>query len=250
MPFTFSHPAAVLPLTYLPKRWYSLTALVIGSTTPDFEYFLRMRGYSEYSHTWFGVFWFDLPLGLFLAFVFHEIVRNKLIDNLPVILKERVYGFKHFEWTTHFKKYPVTVIFSMLIGIASHLLWDGLTHQRGIFVRHIGSLGEIVEIAGGTIPIYHLLQHVSTVIGGIAILYAFLQWPKTRLAEQHSIFRYWFFISLIAIVVITARFAVGTGNYDLGDKICVIISGFLAGMMLMSFLKISNKSNIAIQEGS
>ncbi|WCM42921.1 DUF4184 family protein [Flavobacterium sp. CBA20B-1] len=23
MPFTFSHPAIILPLTYLPKRWFS-----------------------------------------------------------------------------------------------------------------------------------------------------------------------------------------------------------------------------------
>ncbi|WP_113654854.1 DUF4184 family protein, partial [Pedobacter namyangjuensis] len=30
MPFTFSHPAIVLPLTYLPKKWFSLTGLVIG----------------------------------------------------------------------------------------------------------------------------------------------------------------------------------------------------------------------------
>ena len=27
MPFTFSHPAIVLPLTYLPKQWVSLTGL-------------------------------------------------------------------------------------------------------------------------------------------------------------------------------------------------------------------------------
>jgi hypothetical protein len=42
MPFTFAHPAIVLPLKHLPKRWYSLTGLIIGSMTPDFEYFIRM----------------------------------------------------------------------------------------------------------------------------------------------------------------------------------------------------------------
>ena len=41
MPFTFSHPAAVLPLRLLPRHWFSLTGLVIGSMVPDFEYFLR-----------------------------------------------------------------------------------------------------------------------------------------------------------------------------------------------------------------
>jgi hypothetical protein len=242
MPFTFSHPAAVLPLTYLPKRSYSLTGLVIGSTTPDFEYFLRMRGFSEYSHTWTGVFWFDLPLGIFLTFIFHEVVRNKLIDNLPAIIKERICGFKEFQWTTHFRKNVVVIIVSLLVGIASHILWDGLTHQRGIFVEHIGSLGKTVEITGRTIPVYHILQHASTVIGGIAILYAFLQWPKSTVITQHSIFRYWLFVSLIALIIIITRFEVGKGSYDLGDKICVILSGFLIGIVSMSFLKISNHS--------
>ncbi|WP_220463965.1 DUF4184 family protein [Adhaeribacter radiodurans] len=41
MPFTFSHPAIVLPLTLLLRKWYSLTGLVIGSLTPDFEYFYQ-----------------------------------------------------------------------------------------------------------------------------------------------------------------------------------------------------------------
>lgn len=27
MPFTFSHPAIVLPLTFLPRQWFSLTGL-------------------------------------------------------------------------------------------------------------------------------------------------------------------------------------------------------------------------------
>ena len=57
MPFTFSHPALILPLKYFPNKWFSLTGLVIGSLTPDFEYFLRMRIKSVYSHTLEGIFW-------------------------------------------------------------------------------------------------------------------------------------------------------------------------------------------------
>lgn len=30
MSFTFSHPAIVLPLTFLPRQWFSLTGLVIA----------------------------------------------------------------------------------------------------------------------------------------------------------------------------------------------------------------------------
>ncbi len=89
MPFTFSHPAIVLPLNYLPKKWFSLTGLVIGSLTPDFEYFIRMKIKSEYSHTLEGLFWFDLPLGVLLAFIFHNIVRNNFYNNLPLFFKSR-----------------------------------------------------------------------------------------------------------------------------------------------------------------
>ncbi len=51
MPFTFSHPAIILPLKYLPQNWFSLTGLIIGSLTRDFEYFIRMKVRSNYSHT-------------------------------------------------------------------------------------------------------------------------------------------------------------------------------------------------------
>lgn len=104
MPFTFSHPAIILPLTYLPKKWFSLTGLVIGSLTPDFEYFIRMRIKSDYSHTIEGLFWFDLPLGLLIAFIFHNIVRDSLFDNLPTFLNSRISKFKQLKWNEHFKK--------------------------------------------------------------------------------------------------------------------------------------------------
>jgi hypothetical protein len=42
MPFTFAHPAAVLPLRrFCPDRlvW---SALVIGTVSPDLEYFVRL----------------------------------------------------------------------------------------------------------------------------------------------------------------------------------------------------------------
>ena len=39
MPFTFSHPAIVLPLTFLRRQWFSLTGLAVGSLTRDVKYF-------------------------------------------------------------------------------------------------------------------------------------------------------------------------------------------------------------------
>ncbi|MSQ59664.1 MAG: DUF4184 family protein [Betaproteobacteria bacterium] len=40
MPFTIAHPAAALPLLRPLRGFGVLSALVIGSMTPDFPYFL------------------------------------------------------------------------------------------------------------------------------------------------------------------------------------------------------------------
>ena len=50
MPFTFAHPAIVLPFYKKPK-FFSMTTLIIGSMSPDFEYFLRMKIKSDMSQT-------------------------------------------------------------------------------------------------------------------------------------------------------------------------------------------------------
>src|SRR5258708_32400130 len=95
MAFTTSHPAAVLAFNYLPKRWVSLTGLVIGSMIPDFEYFIRMTMQTKYSHTFLGLFWFDLPLSLFFMLIYNAMVKDKLIDHLPACLSRRFSGMKN-----------------------------------------------------------------------------------------------------------------------------------------------------------
>jgi hypothetical protein len=186
MPFTFSHPAIILPLTYLPRRLYSLTGLVIGSLTPDFEYFLRMRIQSNYGHTIFGLLWFDLPLGLLFAFIFHNIIKESLFNNFPTVLKSRFVKFNSFDWNKHFKTNWFVVITSILIGAASHLLWDSFTHNHGYFIETIPALSNKIAIANRQIPIFKILQHSSTLIGGLVIaisLYTDLKvnfWPSVE----------------------------------------------------------------------
>ena len=85
MPFTLAHPAIVLPLKYLPKKWISMTGLIAGSVMPDFESLLRMYSDKQLTHSWPGFFYFGLPLGILLTFLFHNIVRNPLIVNFPRI---------------------------------------------------------------------------------------------------------------------------------------------------------------------
>ncbi|KFN01337.1 hypothetical protein DJ93_1011 [Bacillus clarus] len=62
MPFTFAHPAAVIPFCKKQSPYISVTALVLGSMAPDFEYFLHFRPYGSIGYTRLGFFYFNLPL--------------------------------------------------------------------------------------------------------------------------------------------------------------------------------------------
>ncbi len=242
MPFTFSHPAIILPLTYLPKKWFSLTGLVIGSLTPDFEYFLRMRIKSNYSHTLDGLFWFDLPLGILLAFIFHNIVRDRLFENLPTFFKSRLFVFKQFEWNGYFKKNWFVIVISILIGTSSHILWDSFTHDDGYFVRTIPTLTNTIELFGKQIPFLKILQHSSTLIGGLVIASAIYKLPKNKIVNKKINLKYWLNFTVLTLAIIAVRLLSGLDIKQFGNVIVIVISAILISIILTSLVTKTNKS--------
>jgi len=170
MPFTFSHPAIVLPLIKA-RLNLSATALIIGSMIPDFEYFIRMKDRSTYSHTLTGVFWFDIPLALLVCFIYHLIVRNSLFDNLPSFLKDRFSVYKRFDWSKYFLRHWAIVLVSIIIGAVSHILWDGVTHNTMFFVNK-ADLSTMMKIGTINLAGYKFLQLASTIAGGLAVIYS------------------------------------------------------------------------------
>lgn len=241
MPFTFSHPAFVLPLTFLPRQWFSLTGLVIGILTPDFEYFLRMRIKSNYSHTIDGLFWFDLPLGLLLAFWFHNIVRDRLFENLPPFLKSRFSTFKNFDWSRHFKQNWLVVTISILIGAASHIFWDSFTHDHGYFVQTIPTLQKSVDFLGRQIPILKILQHSSTLLGGLVIGFAIYKLPTYKTEIENINLKYWVILAALTLTIISIRLLSGLDFKQYGNVIVTAISAGLISLMLTPI--ILNKFN-------
>ena len=243
MPFTFSHPAIVLPATYLPKKYYSFSALIMGSMTPDFEYFIRMKDYSKYGHSWVGLFWFDVPLGLTLLFIFHNVVRNTLIEYLPFSLNIRFSVFEKFNWNTYFRKNIIVVLISLIIGIASHLLWDSFTHDGGYFAEAIPVLRDKINILNHNIYGSTLLQYISTVIGGIVMLIYIFKMPEGRNTKQRNILNFWLLVLLVMIFVLNARLYLDSllNHHKHEDVIVTIISGGLIGIFSMSVFLNENK---------
>lgn len=242
MPFTFSHPAIVLPLTCLPKRWYSLTGLIIGSLVPDFEYFLRMKVQSNYSHTISGLFWFDLPFGLLLTLIFHNVVRNCLIHNLPIALKSRFYQFIRFNWNKDFKKNWFIVLISLLIGSASHLFWDSFTHETGFFVRTIPALIHKIKIAGKEIPLFKILQHSSSLIGVSVLGFAIFKMRSKNDNINQINLEYWIISLSITFTIIGIKLITGLNYKSYGNLIVTIVSAGLIALIITPLL-LNNKNN-------
>lgn len=223
MPFTFSHPTIVLP--FLKNKKLSATGLIIGSMSPDFEYFFRMKMQGNIGHTFLGVFLVDIPLGILIAFLFHEIIKRPLMSNLPDFFKERLFILKESNWLNYFKSNFFIVIISLVLGILSHVFWDSFTHETGYFVKKIYFLGEKLYV----VPVYKIAQHLSSLIGMGLILFYVYKLPK-RIEERNKInLKYWFSVISIALIILSIRFAFGMTFKQIGSVVVsIIFSIFLA----------------------
>ena len=236
MPFTFSHPAIVLLFKRINPRWISITGLVLGSMVPDFEYFLRMNMRSEYSHTLGGVFLFDLPLCIILSFIFHNIIRNSLIQNLPKFLKARFASYKPFCWNTYFRKNWIIVIVSVLIGVFSHVLWDAFTHWNGYFVQNSLFFNKAVFIFGYSFPMFKILQHASSLLGGIILATVIMIHPKKEMKSERINIYYWVVFVIATFIVVFIKILMGLDYRLYGNLIVTIISAGLLSLIFTSLV--------------
>jgi len=241
MPFTFSHPAIVLPLAVLPKRFFSITGLIVGSMIPDFEYFLRMKLQSNYSHTLEGMLWFDLPLAILVSFTFHNLVKKKFIDNLPLFFKSRFFIFKGFDWNAYFIKNYWVVCLSILIGVLSHLFWDSFTHYDGYFVNAFPILENSIFFLNLEVPILKILQHSSTFLGAILIFLVILKMPKYKSVDKKISINYWLLILIIPLLITSCKVWI-VEDYKFGNLLVTYIASLLLSLIFCP-LFLSKKSD-------
>ncbi|HEX4998939.1 MAG TPA: DUF4184 family protein [Terriglobia bacterium] len=185
MPFTFSHPAAAVPLRRWLGRYGVLSALVIGSITPDLPYFFSNRLPGKASHSFSGLFWFCLPVGLIVYAFFHAILKRPLITLLPEGLRERITATTRP--TAARPPNWIGVAISLVAGAATHDLWDAFTHFDGFVVLAIPLLQTVLfSVDNYHVRVYTLLQHGSTVAGLALLAFWFRQWAATGSAAPIS----------------------------------------------------------------
>ncbi|WP_367318277.1 DUF4184 family protein [Streptomyces sp. HUAS ZL42] len=181
MPFTLSHPAAVLPLM---RRPFSRAALVAGAVAPDMPYFVVTTGLPVSAQSWYepfvnattshtapGAVTVTLPYALTLWGLFRA-GHRPLASLLPIRVPPsppRTAGMliQRAGW----------IVLSALIGIATHLLWDAFTHHDGFVATHAPWLTSKLV---GSLTWARALQHAST-IGGLAATAAYVWRRRARL---------------------------------------------------------------------
>lgn len=166
MPLTLpSHAAAILPLTRPWARALPPSALVAGTAAPDIGY---ATGWGAgLAHTPQGLVLVALPLG-FLLWLWAEVLLLPLLRRvLPTA--------RGVAWARRFQTRGLPrsarewgfAALAVLIGAATHLVWDGFTHDTLAPARWLYPHVAPAWLGGFTLA--EALQHLSTVVGFVLV---------------------------------------------------------------------------------
>ncbi|MCE1254371.1 MAG: DUF4184 family protein [Anaerolineae bacterium] len=201
MPFTLSHPAVVVPL---PRKKLILSALVIGSMAPDFEYFVPWQMQDRFGHSLEGIFLFSIPAAFVVFVCFHLFFKHPLLSLFPYAHQARLISL-----VNDFSFGPISrffwAIISLIVGVFSHIFLDSFTHQEGRGAYMIPVLKQIfIKIGQSNIPLYAILQYVCSALGIILLVYWYIRWylkEKPRYALVKNRLPIWLHIFIFSIFI-------------------------------------------------
>jgi hypothetical protein len=204
MPWTFAHPAAVLPLARLTgPRALSPLALAVGTLGPDLPYYVPGNELGWTAHKAHGVFLIAWPAAL-LVYALVRWLRRPVVALLPQ--PHRAFAQNACDATPPLTGVTLALIaLSALLGAVTHVVWDAFTHAGRFFVVLLPVLQTpLFNTDSHTLRLFHLLQHLSTLVGGTALLVFYFRrlarfQAGHRIAREPDDFRR--YITLILLVL-------------------------------------------------
>lgn len=242
MPFTVSHAFFALPIRHIKPEYFSATGLILGSMSPDLEYFLYLEPYRSIGHTWQGLWLQALPLCIIFAALFHFVVKIPLSEHLPSIwqLDARCKIMLQQEQLRSWRAWIIFVS-SVIIGFGTHVLLDEFTHVHSAFS---GLLPWIWENALLGLPIYKVFQYGTSLIGliGIAVLLLLSmlrvkreQLIPTTISNKQKL-GFWLVVVIVAIVTTLLKLELSTSGNTIGILVVAPISGLALGAVIASLI--------------
>jgi len=187
MPITPAHPALAI---HFRKIGLPLSALVIGSMIPDFEFFIRFSPSRFIGHSFAGVFLFCLPVGLATLWLFHRVVKEPAIALLPHAWGKKLHSeraYFTFRPTARFLR----ILLALFIGTLTHLGWDAFTHPGSSVVRLFPLLSKpIFYFMEKPVPCYFFLQYLSSALAILLLIVWVRKWASqiSGKPRSHAIF--------------------------------------------------------------
>lgn len=171
MPFTPSHALVALPFVRTPLI---PAAIAIGAMTPDLPLFVRGVGIGYgFTHAYANLVW-TAAIAFALFLVWRMLLRPAVPELMPDMVARRL----PVGWTTpalpalrdavgigRSRTYPLLLAVSLLLGAASHILWDSFTHDGRWGVASVPVLDE----RWGPFTGFKWLQYGSGVLGVVVI---------------------------------------------------------------------------------
>lgn len=207
MPWTLSHPAAIVPLRRLTPQPLDLAALAVGSMTPDIGYYIGRFDLAHFAHTFPGSFVACLPVGVIMLLVFY-LFAKPFCFALPSPHREALLPVCP-KIPTGFLRWA-GILLSLLLGAWTHNFWDAFTHEHGWFVDRIPALQQSFRLGPTTVQVYFFLQELSTAAGLVIIGLAYWPWLRRQrptavaTAPGSERWRYLFWLGLGAISFVLA----------------------------------------------
>jgi hypothetical protein len=203
MPFTVSHVAAVLPFARTPLL---PAALAIGAMGPDLFTYLPLPVEREFAHSWQGMLTVDLAFGIVVFLLWQLVFRRPVIDFAPRWVRSRM---RPSDWKPTTRRQWVAFVAllpaSVLLGTATHIIWDNLTHP-GAPGSGIGVLtAELGPLTG-----YDWLQYLSSLFGLLVLVWFVRRWarrtppvepPPSPISER---FRHGSWIAVVATGIVVS----------------------------------------------
>ena len=212
MPWTLSHPAAVLPLRRLTPQPLDFAALVFGSMTPDIGYYIDRFDLANLAHTLPGSFIACLPTGVIMLLVFYLFARP-VCYALPAPHRQCLLPLCP-TFPTSVSRWAI-ILFSLLLGAWTHNFWDAFTHEHGWFVERIPWLQQpVLQITSTTVYMFLVLQEVSTVVGFAIVALVYWRWLRRQSPVTSSESDRWRYLFGGAIVGLTVAISFPLAVHD------------------------------------
>lgn len=237
MPFTFSHPAIVLPFK---NKYLNFSGLILGSMAPDFIYFVLFSPSSNIGHEFLGFFFFYLPMCFLINYVFYKYIQKVLILSMPNFILNKYIYLTKLKNTLPSKKEKLKFAISCLIGMITHVFWDSFTHISGFFVNNMDFLRGSINVFNMSISIYKIIQHSSTIVGFLVIfiyLYTIKDkntfYPKMNKSKLYLSLVLVFIIAMIISIFIFVKIGVFIG---IGRLVVTFINSLFISYLITGFL--------------